>query len=81
MEFGTWMFPKLIAGFYCIEPIQNAKTVLEAFNVSPTGLLERFPRFVELVKFLESYSKVDMFHGIVFIKTRDGAYHLAHMLR
>ncbi|GMH37540.1 hypothetical protein BSKO_05413 [Bryopsis sp. KO-2023] len=80
-DFQSWIYPKLVAGLYCLQPIQQISTVLQAFHVSPEGLSQRFPRFVELVKFLLEYSKQQQFHGIVFVKTRDGVYHLGSMLR
>lgn len=81
-HFCEWMYPKLLAGLYAVRPIQNATTVLQAFRLSPdSSNFERLPRFVELVKFLESYSEQERFHGIVFVKTRDGVFHLASMLR
>ncbi|GMH38264.1 hypothetical protein BSKO_06148 [Bryopsis sp. KO-2023] len=82
LNFHEFIYPKILAGLYATRPIQSAKTVLQAFRMSPDASdFKRLPRFVELVKFLDGYSENETFHGIVFVKTREGVYHLASMLR
>lgn len=76
------MFPNLLNGVYCTRMIQSIASVLHAFDMSPyPATYSRFPRFIKLVQFLERFKDYPVMHGIVFVKTRDGVYHLAKMLR
>ena len=82
MDTSTCIYPSLLAGVYSTRMIQSITPVLQAFNMSPyPSGHSRFPRFVKLVQFLERYKEQEELHGMVFVKTRDGVYHLAKMLR
>lgn len=76
------IFPNLLAGVYSNPTVSAIAPVLHAFgmNRNPTGYAQ-FPRFIILVKFLERFNNQDQLHGMIFLKTREGVYHLAKMLR
>ena len=76
------MFTQLLAGLYCSGMIQSIAPVLQAYQMNPFPMeYSKFPRFIQLVQFLERFKDQDELHGMVFVKTRDGVYHLAKMLR
>lgn len=76
------IFPGILAGIYSCSMVQSVSPVLHAYSMSPNPtIFSSFPRFIILVKFLERFMDQETLHGMVFVKTRDGVYHIAKMLR
>lgn len=65
------------------EPISDGKFISTIFTSDTLAHGMSFPKFVEVLKFLEYeyLTQKQEFHGIVFTETRSAVHHLAAMLK
>lgn len=79
---GESSYKKLLVGLFNIKPIKDKDMAAHAFQMTwDLDGYRSFPRYVALVRFLEQYKGREIFHGIIFCRTRDAVYSLSDMLR
>ncbi|GMH43799.1 hypothetical protein BSKO_11733 [Bryopsis sp. KO-2023] len=80
---GDGVFQQMVYLLCKTAPVNDTKFVTSAIGRDVLCHGESFPKFVELLRFLENeyVRKRGLFHGIISIETRSGVHHLARMLR